>query len=58
MRWAPAWASGRLVYRQAEAFAVECEAAQLVQVDGELVGRAKTLKAWVEPAALTVRVAA
>ncbi|MDR3360793.1 MAG: hypothetical protein LBO20_09165 [Bifidobacteriaceae bacterium] len=57
LRWAPAWASGRLVHRQSETFEVECASEQLIQIDGELVGRAKTLRAWVEPLALTVRVA-
>ncbi|MDR2253990.1 MAG: hypothetical protein LBD97_09095 [Bifidobacteriaceae bacterium] len=57
VRWAPAWASGRLVYRQAESFEVDCEAEQLVQIDGELVGRAERLQVSVEPLALSVRVA-
>ncbi|MDR2380465.1 MAG: hypothetical protein LBE08_04715 [Bifidobacteriaceae bacterium] len=58
IRWSPAWASGRLVYRQSDALQVECATDQLVQIDGELVGRAATLKAWVEHLALSVRVAA
>jgi diacylglycerol kinase family enzyme len=57
VRWSPAWASGRLVYRQSAVFEVRCEADQLVQIDGELVGRASKLHAWVEQLALTVRVA-
>ncbi|MDR2347675.1 MAG: hypothetical protein LBD90_03455 [Bifidobacteriaceae bacterium] len=58
MRWSPAWASGRLVYRQSDTFEVTCQADQLVQIDGELVGRAARLRAWVEHLSLTVRVAA
>jgi diacylglycerol kinase family enzyme len=57
VRWSPAWASGRLVYRQSDAFEVRCESDQLVQIDGELVGSASRLRAWVEHLALTVRVA-
>ncbi|MDR2379371.1 MAG: hypothetical protein LBD70_08120 [Bifidobacteriaceae bacterium] len=57
IRFTPAWASGRMVYRQGESFRVACESDQLVQIDGELVGRAAALHAWVEPLALTVRVA-
>ncbi|MDR2454428.1 MAG: NAD(+)/NADH kinase [Bifidobacteriaceae bacterium] len=57
IRWSPAWASGRLRYRQSEAFEVRCGSDQLVQIDGELVGRASRLRAWVDPLALTVRVA-
>jgi diacylglycerol kinase family enzyme len=57
LRWSPAWASGRMVYRQGERIAFSCEDDQLVQIDGELVGKAATLEAWVEPLALSVRVA-
>jgi hypothetical protein len=57
LRWSPAWASGRMVYRQGERIELSCEGDQLVQIDGELVGKASTLKAWVEPLALSVRVA-
>ncbi|MDR1393424.1 MAG: NAD(+)/NADH kinase [Bifidobacteriaceae bacterium] len=57
LRWSPAWASGRLVYRQAEAFEVRCEADQLIQIDGELVGQAASLRVSLEHLALSVRVA-
>ncbi|MDR0627814.1 MAG: hypothetical protein LBG11_11285 [Bifidobacteriaceae bacterium] len=57
VRWTPAWASGRMVYRQAKSFRVACEADQLIQIDGELVGRASSLHVWVEHLALCVRVA-
>jgi diacylglycerol kinase family enzyme len=56
VRWSPAWASGRLVYRQSDAFEVECPTEQLIQIDGELVGRAAKLRASVEHLALSVRV--
>jgi diacylglycerol kinase family enzyme len=57
VRITPAWASGRMVYRQARSFRVACETDQLVQIDGELVGRASALHAWVEHLTLCVRVA-
>ncbi|MDR2566434.1 MAG: hypothetical protein LBC97_10355 [Bifidobacteriaceae bacterium] len=57
IRFTPAWASGRMVYRQAQSFRVACESDQLIQIDGELVGRAAGLHAWVEHLALCVRVA-
>ncbi|MDR1119134.1 MAG: NAD(+)/NADH kinase, partial [Bifidobacteriaceae bacterium] len=57
VRWSPAWASGRLVYRKSDAFDVACEAEQMVQIDGELVGRAARLRASVAPLAVSVRVA-
>ncbi|MDR2453869.1 MAG: hypothetical protein LBD51_04870 [Bifidobacteriaceae bacterium] len=56
VRLTPAWASGRMVYRQARFFRVTCESDQLVQIDGELVGRAAVLRASVEHLALCVRV--
>ncbi|MDR0591857.1 MAG: hypothetical protein LBG60_01080 [Bifidobacteriaceae bacterium] len=57
IRFTPAWASGRLVYLQAKSFQVTCESDQLIQIDGELVGRASRLDAWVDHLALCVRVA-
>jgi diacylglycerol kinase family enzyme len=57
IRLTPAWASGRMVYRQAKSFRVACESEQLVQIDGELVGRASGLQAWIDHLALSVRVA-
>ncbi|MDR1442873.1 MAG: hypothetical protein LBJ02_10940 [Bifidobacteriaceae bacterium] len=56
IRFTPAWASGRMLYRQAGSFRVVCETDQLVQIDGELVGRASALHAWVEHGSLCVRV--
>ncbi|MCL1897701.1 MAG: NAD(+)/NADH kinase [Micrococcales bacterium] len=56
IRWVPAWASGRLWYEQAPHFLAECNAEYKVQLDGELAGRAKTVEAWVDPLAITVRV--
>jgi diacylglycerol kinase family enzyme len=57
VRWAPAWASGRLVYRQSDAFEVECVEEQRFQIDGELVGRASRLRVWADHLAVSVRVA-
>jgi diacylglycerol kinase family enzyme len=57
IRWHPAWASGRMWYRQGENFEVVCESEQLVQIDGELVGQARRLRVWLEHQALVVRVA-
>ncbi|MDR1634287.1 MAG: hypothetical protein LBS27_05085 [Bifidobacteriaceae bacterium] len=57
IRFTPAWASGRMIYRQAQSFRVACETEQLIQIDGELVGRAAGMHAWVEHLALCVRVA-
>ncbi|MDR1187013.1 MAG: NAD(+)/NADH kinase [Bifidobacteriaceae bacterium] len=57
IRFTPAWASGRMVYRQGQSFRVACETDQLVQIDGELVGRACALHAWIQHLTLCVRVA-
>jgi diacylglycerol kinase family enzyme len=57
IRWTPAWAAGRIVYRQGQSFHATCDSDQLVQIDGELVGRAARLHAWVEHLSLSVRVA-
>jgi diacylglycerol kinase family enzyme len=52
----PRFATGRLLREQGQRVRVVADGAHLLQVDGEVVGEASELDAWIEPRALTVRV--
>jgi diacylglycerol kinase family enzyme len=46
---------GRIDHIQAKRVQVSVEGGAAVQVDGDIVGRGKTVRTWVDPKALTVR---
>ncbi|MBN2176351.1 MAG: NAD(+)/NADH kinase [Demequinaceae bacterium] len=50
-----AWRVGRIDHARGASVEIRAEAPQRIQVDGELLGRASDLRAWVEPGAVKVR---
>ena len=49
------WRAGRIDHSHGSSVEVRVETAQRVQIDGELLGYASELRAWVEPGAVRVR---
>ncbi|MCJ7827036.1 MAG: diacylglycerol kinase [Demequinaceae bacterium] len=50
-----AWRVGRIDHARGTSVEIRAEAPQRIQVDGDLLGRASDLRAWVEPGAVKVR---
>jgi diacylglycerol kinase (ATP) len=51
------WRAGRIDHSRGSSVEIQTEAPQRIQVDGEPIGHASSLRAWVTPAAVTVRTA-
>ena len=47
---------GRIDHTQCESITVRVREGEQTQVDGDIIGRARAIRSWVDPGALTVRV--